>query len=97
MKPGHCSLSQEPALLFLPVPVGRMGDGGSHGFPPPPRKEQSQPSSVQGRVMQMGKGGVDRSSKALSAAGAPALAETMLPRGDSEGQEVSLPLSVSSS
>lgn len=46
----------------------------------------------------MGKGGLDGTGKALSAAGARALAEKMLPEGgNTEGQEVSSPLSTPSS
>lgn len=70
---------------------------GVTALPKKPREDQSQPSSVQGRVKRTGKGGLDRTSKVVSTAGAPALAGKMLPRGNSEGQEVSLPLSISSS
>lgn len=99
-QPGEASslpsrLAVRSRLCFSLLHGWRMA--GVTALPKKPHEAQSQPSSVQGRVKQMGKGGLDRTSKVLSTAGAPALAGKILPRGNSEGQEVSLPLSISSS
>lgn len=72
-----------PSSFALPsVPVGWMGDGGSHSSPPKTRRGATSAPFGAGKAKQTGKGGQDRTSKALSAASGRAQAAKTFPKGN---------------